>query len=156
MKKKLCLNKQTYIKLSLKTLEVDEKIKYEYGNLIAHCKSPFLTMFPYFDSSHSKETLKQVAIEATLLAMNTSLRQKYTTALKHIPFVCFCFQLHIKVIDVNDNAPIFVQKTYNVTVGENLSLRPPTPVVQVRAEDKDASYNGQIKYTLLEQTEQGN
>lgn len=60
------------------------------------------------------------------------------------------------MIDVNDNAPVFVQKTYNVTVGENLSLRPPTPVVQVRAEDKDASYNGQIKYTLLEQTEQGN
>lgn len=64
----------------------------------------------------------------------------------------YCFQVHIKIKDLNDNSPVFGQKTYKASVAENLSLNPPAPILQVRAEDKDSSLNGQIKYTILDQT----
>lgn len=57
--------------------------------------------------------------------------------------------------DVNDNPPVFGQRTYKASVAENLSLNPPTPILQVRAEDKDVSLNGQIEYAISEQTEEG-
>ncbi|XP_077297943.1 cadherin 87A [Arctopsyche grandis] len=60
--------------------------------------------------------------------------------------------VHIKIKDLNDNSPVFGQRTYKASVAENLSLNPPAPILQVRAEDKDSSLNGQIKYTILDQT----
>ena len=52
--------------------------------------------------------------------------------------------ISIFVDDVNDNAPIFVQKVYNITVPENFEEN--VTFVTVTATDRDSDKNGQIKY----------
>jgi hypothetical protein len=58
-------------------------------------------------------------------------------------------QIHIRVIDANDNAPIFSQKRYQVSVMENLRLDPPAPIVKVHAEDLDEGKNGAVRYSII-------
>ncbi|XP_070600345.1 protocadherin gamma-B5-like [Erythrolamprus reginae] len=50
----------------------------------------------------------------------------------------------IRVIDANDNAPIFSQELYMVNLKENVSKG--STVIQVKATDKDEGTNGQINY----------
>lgn len=38
----------------------------------------------------------------------------------------------IRLIDINDNRPIFSQHSYRASVAENLSVNPPAPILQVR------------------------
>ncbi|KAG6448204.1 hypothetical protein O3G_MSEX005352 [Manduca sexta] len=63
--------------------------------------------------------------------------------------------IHVKVIDINDNPPVFTQKVYKSTIAENLQLNPPAAILQVLAEDKDEGVNGKIEYSILEQSEPG-
>ena len=37
----------------------------------------------------------------------------------------------IKLIDVNDERPIFIQHSYRASVAENLPVNPPAPILQV-------------------------
>uniref|UniRef100_A0A8C4NQR0 FAT atypical cadherin 3a n=1 Tax=Dicentrarchus labrax TaxID=13489 RepID=A0A8C4NQR0_DICLA len=53
-------------------------------------------------------------------------------------------QVHITVMDNNDNAPIFSQPTYDVTISEDTP--PDTEVVQVLASDRDEHH--QLTYSL--------
>ncbi|XP_053279440.1 protocadherin Fat 3a [Pleuronectes platessa] len=53
-------------------------------------------------------------------------------------------QVHIIVMDTNDNAPIFSQSTYDVTISEDTP--PDSEVVQVLASDRDEHH--QLTYTL--------
>ncbi|XP_024937586.1 cadherin-87A isoform X2 [Cephus cinctus] len=57
--------------------------------------------------------------------------------------------VHIKLIDVNDNRPIFSQHSYRASVAENLSVNPPAPILQVRASDPDEGLNGEVWYTIV-------
>ena len=52
--------------------------------------------------------------------------------------------VHISVLDVNDNSPVFSQKLYNVTVknGHDKNI----PLVTLLATDLDAGKNGNISY----------
>ncbi|XP_053522433.1 protocadherin gamma-A8-like [Artibeus jamaicensis] len=54
--------------------------------------------------------------------------------------------VHIKVtvLDVNDNAPVFAQPIYRVTVPENVP--PGTLLLTVRASDLDEGANGEVAY----------
>nr|QTE34337.1 cadherin [Galleria mellonella] len=63
--------------------------------------------------------------------------------------------IHIKVLDINDNSPIFSQKVYKSTIAENLRLDPPAAILQVLAEDKDDGINGKVEYKIVEQSESG-
>ncbi|KAG7251724.1 hypothetical protein CRUP_003331 [Coryphaenoides rupestris] len=54
--------------------------------------------------------------------------------------------LEVKVLDVNDNRPVFETSTYVATVMEGLQVG--TRVVQVRALDPDWGSNGQVTYSL--------
>ncbi|CAH0398993.1 unnamed protein product [Chilo suppressalis] len=63
--------------------------------------------------------------------------------------------VHIKVLDINDHAPVFSQKVYKSTVAENIRLDPPPAILQVLAEDKDEGANGKIEYKIVEQSEAG-
>uniref|UniRef100_A0A914WNI4 Cadherin domain-containing protein n=1 Tax=Plectus sambesii TaxID=2011161 RepID=A0A914WNI4_9BILA len=58
-------------------------------------------------------------------------------------------QVPVKVIvkDANDNAPIFLEKSYHSEVMENSPIG--SHVLQVRAEDEDVGVNGQINYSLM-------
>lgn len=53
-------------------------------------------------------------------------------------------QVHITVMDNNDNAPIFSQPTYDVTISEDTP--PDTEVVQVLASDRDEHHR--LTYSL--------
>lgn len=55
----------------------------------------------------------------------------------------------IKVWDVNDNSPVFRQKSYYASIAENLSLNPPATILQVQADDKDEEESGTVKYSIL-------
>ncbi|XP_047209452.1 protocadherin alpha-2-like isoform X3 [Girardinichthys multiradiatus] len=56
-------------------------------------------------------------------------------------------QIHVFVIDVNDNIPSFSQSLYKVSVKENAP--PGTPVVKVNATDMDEGINGKIMYSFI-------
>lgn len=51
----------------------------------------------------------------------------------------------IKVVDVNDNAPIFGRLYYNVEVPENQEA---LPLFTLRATDPDAGSSGEINYRI--------
>ncbi|VDM53258.1 unnamed protein product [Angiostrongylus costaricensis] len=55
--------------------------------------------------------------------------------------------IEIGITDVNDNAPMFEQEFYNITVMENVTL--PTTVAYVRATDKDNGVNGKVHYSIV-------
>lgn len=57
----------------------------------------------------------------------------------------------IKVLDSNDNDPIFSESSYEVTVLENTS--PSTMIVQVQATDLDDGPNGKVVYDFSLQTQ---
>uniref|UniRef100_A0A3Q7MLZ4 Protocadherin beta-5-like n=4 Tax=Otariidae TaxID=9702 RepID=A0A3Q7MLZ4_CALUR len=59
--------------------------------------------------------------------------------------------VHIEVVDINDNAPQFLQSLYEVPVPENSPLN--SLVVVVSAQDLDAGTNGNIVYTLFQGNE---
>ncbi|XP_071780759.2 protocadherin Fat 3 [Centroberyx gerrardi] len=54
--------------------------------------------------------------------------------------------LEVKILDVNDNKPVFETNTYVATVMEGMPVG--TRVVQVRALDPDWGSNGQVAYSL--------
>ncbi|XP_074058322.1 protocadherin-19 isoform X2 [Macrotis lagotis] len=54
--------------------------------------------------------------------------------------------LSIKVIDSNDNNPVFPEPTYSVSVPENAPLN--TPVLHLNASDPDEGTNGEVVYSF--------
>uniref|UniRef100_A0A673UPM7 Cadherin domain-containing protein n=1 Tax=Suricata suricatta TaxID=37032 RepID=A0A673UPM7_SURSU len=56
--------------------------------------------------------------------------------------------VRIEVVDINDNAPEFLQSLYEVQVPENSP--PNSLVVAVSAQDLDAGTNGNVRYTLFQ------
>ncbi|CAK6446146.1 unnamed protein product [Pipistrellus nathusii] len=56
--------------------------------------------------------------------------------------------LHIKVLDINDNPPEFLQPLYEAQVPENSALN--SLIVTVAAKDSDAGTYGKVVYTLFQ------
>lgn len=52
----------------------------------------------------------------------------------------------VVIADVNDHAPVFVEKSYDVSVSEEAP--PQTPVVRLLATDSDQGKNGEVKYSI--------
>uniref|UniRef100_A0A8B9KKB0 Protocadherin gamma subfamily C, 5 n=1 Tax=Astyanax mexicanus TaxID=7994 RepID=A0A8B9KKB0_ASTMX len=69
------------------------------------------------------------------------------------PVLSGTVQIHVTVVDVNDNAPIFTQKTYKATVKEN-SIKG-TKLTTVSASDADEGSNGQVTYYISKVNEDG-
>lgn len=57
--------------------------------------------------------------------------------------------VYIKIKDVNDNAPRFPHREYDVTVLENIRLNPPMQLIQLNATDDDPGINGNIHYSII-------
>ncbi|XP_060630200.2 protocadherin gamma-A6-like isoform X18 [Anolis sagrei] len=55
-------------------------------------------------------------------------------------------QIHIIVLDANDNVPVFSQSVYEVTVKENIPKG--STVATIRATDLDEGINGEVKYSF--------
>ncbi|XP_053501656.1 protocadherin gamma-A11-like [Ictalurus furcatus] len=62
------------------------------------------------------------------------------------PVLSGTVQIHIIVLDANDNAPVFTQKIYRTTLIENADKG--TKVITVSASDADKGSNGQVAYYL--------
>ncbi|RMB96900.1 hypothetical protein DUI87_26970 [Hirundo rustica rustica] len=60
--------------------------------------------------------------------------------------------IRVVVLDVNDNTPVFTQTLYKVSVMENSSQD--TLVVVVSASDLDAGTNGEIVYSIFQNSEE--
>uniref|UniRef100_A0A3Q1GY62 Cadherin domain-containing protein n=1 Tax=Acanthochromis polyacanthus TaxID=80966 RepID=A0A3Q1GY62_9TELE len=58
----------------------------------------------------------------------------------------------IKVLDINDNAPVFSKDDYSVTLSENAPVG--TTVIQVNATDLDVGPNGEVVYSFSKSTNQ--
>lgn len=57
-------------------------------------------------------------------------------------------QIHINILDVNDNAPVFTRAVYNSTVSENAAYQPPAALLQVQAIDLDEGLYGDVRYII--------
>ncbi|XP_008064553.1 protocadherin gamma-A6 [Carlito syrichta] len=53
----------------------------------------------------------------------------------------------VTVLDVNDNAPVFTQPVYRVSVPENLPVG--TPVLSINATDQDEGVHAEVKYSFV-------
>lgn len=42
------------------------------------------------------------------------------------------FQVHVTILDENDNRPVFTQHTYEATIAENVALNPPAAILKVK------------------------
>uniref|UniRef100_A0A3B4UJA6 Cadherin domain-containing protein n=1 Tax=Seriola dumerili TaxID=41447 RepID=A0A3B4UJA6_SERDU len=60
-------------------------------------------------------------------------------------------QIHVTVLDVNDNAPVFTQSTYKASLMENAQKG--TSLMTVRATDIDQGTNGLLTYSITSNTE---
>uniref|UniRef100_A0A2I3G353 Protocadherin gamma subfamily A, 4 n=1 Tax=Nomascus leucogenys TaxID=61853 RepID=A0A2I3G353_NOMLE len=60
-------------------------------------------------------------------------------------------QILVTVLDANDNAPVFTQPVYRVSVPENLPVG--TPVLAVNATDQDEGVHGEVTYSFVKITE---
>ena len=58
--------------------------------------------------------------------------------------------IHISVIDVNDNLPVFSEKIYNISIKNKESKI--TPIVTLSATDLDSGQNGRVSYHWSHQT----
>ncbi|XP_036379751.1 protocadherin-16-like [Megalops cyprinoides] len=61
--------------------------------------------------------------------------------------------LTVLVEDVNDNAPIFTQDLYQVTLSEHSP--PGSPVITVTATDRDSGENGKVTYRVMSSSRDG-
>uniref|UniRef100_A0A673FLY5 Protocadherin 7a n=1 Tax=Sinocyclocheilus rhinocerous TaxID=307959 RepID=A0A673FLY5_9TELE len=59
--------------------------------------------------------------------------------------------LRVSITDINDNSPRFERAVYEAEMAENAP--PGTPVLQVRATDRDVGVNGQVEYVFGAATE---
>ncbi|XP_037658046.1 protocadherin gamma-A6 isoform X11 [Choloepus didactylus] len=60
-------------------------------------------------------------------------------------------RIQVTVLDVNDNAPVFTQPVYRVSVPENLPVG--TTVLSVNATDQDEGVHAEITYSFVKITE---
>lgn len=54
--------------------------------------------------------------------------------------------INVKVLDINDNKPVFTKLLYNITINEDLPEG--TIIIRVHADDADEGPNGEVKYKL--------
>ena len=67
--------------------------------------------------------------------------------------MCIRDRLQVFVLDINDNPPEFVSRSYFVTIPEETTVG--SEIVHVSATSLDAGVNSEIVYTILEGNEYG-
>ncbi|XP_034663045.1 cadherin-87A isoform X2 [Drosophila subobscura] len=84
-----------------------------------------------------REQIKELTLSVVALDKAPATVQKSATA-----------TIHINILDVNDNAPVFTREMYNSTVAENAAHQPPAALLQVEAIDLDEGLYGDVRYII--------
>ena len=63
------------------------------------------------------------------------------------PIMSSTATVNVKVIDKNDNEPVFTNLTYNFDVSENAKVK--TKIGRVVAKDIDDGLNGEVGYSII-------
>jgi hypothetical protein len=58
-------------------------------------------------------------------------------------------RVFVRVLDTNDNAPVFSQARYTASIREDVDVQPPFAVLTTTATDLDSQFNGRILYELV-------
>ncbi|XP_066507617.1 protocadherin gamma-A11-like [Hoplias malabaricus] len=84
-------------------------------------------------------------------ALDREKQERFTLLLTAVdggdPVLSGSVKIHVTVLDVNDNAPVFTQKLYKDTLSENTAKG--TKLITVSASDADEGSNGQVTYQIL-------
>ena len=82
--------------------------------------------------------------------LDRELKSEYKMEIRAVdPSALMCIQtLEIKILDENDNKPVFAKDYYKFYIRENLPMD--TLIGKVHATDLDAGLNGQIKYSFVD------
>ena len=98
----------------------------------------------------------QFSISSTTGVVTLASSLDYETSTEHIITVTASnpdglrsmeHNITIRVIDENDNSPIFTMNPYRVSVEEHSSTG--TPVITVQADDADSGILGQVSYSII-------
>ncbi|XP_068152287.1 cadherin-87A [Drosophila tropicalis] len=84
-----------------------------------------------------REQLKELTLSVVAQDKAPATVQKSATA-----------TIHINILDVNDNPPVFTRPVYNSTVAENAAYQPPAALLQVEATDLDEGLYGDVRYII--------
>ncbi|CAG4946283.1 unnamed protein product [Colias eurytheme] len=134
------------------TVHADDGDEGEYGEVrysLTGDQSPLFTVDPSSGVISVADNIdRETVAEVRLRVVATDKAPAHLSKSTSVP-------LHIKILDINDNPPIFSQKVYKSTIAENLQLNPPAAILQVLAEDKDEGINGKVTYNITEQSVPG-
>ncbi|XP_057706138.1 protocadherin Fat 2 isoform X2 [Corythoichthys intestinalis] len=85
----------------------------------------------------------------TLAALDRELTSEYVMIVRATDGGSRSCQANVllRVLDMNDNAPVFSSSHYHISVYDNTSRT--TPVAAVYAHDTDAGLNSEVRYSLL-------
>lgn len=99
-----------------------------------------------FDYEQEKEVRFRILAsdgDLTSSSSNTSSSKSHSK-----PLVGSCLVI-VKIIDINDNLPVFDQTQYEYRIDENKAVAG-TKLIRVHATDKDDGLNGLVKYSLVD------
>lgn len=85
---------------------------------------------------------REVDEEMTITGVATDLAPITVRSSTTIP-------INIKILDDNDNAPVFSQRIYYANVAENAAFNPPAAILQVSASDRDEGAAKIVKYSII-------
>lgn len=95
------------------------------------------TKEPSFVLTRNVDREKEEALNVTIVAYDGGEPARFSTLL-----------VIVRIDDVNDNKPEFESQAYDVDILENV-CDPTTPLLTVRATDKDSGANGQVIITMI-------
>uniref|UniRef100_A0A8C8SCN4 Protocadherin alpha subfamily C, 2 n=1 Tax=Pelusios castaneus TaxID=367368 RepID=A0A8C8SCN4_9SAUR len=102
---------------------------------------------------HRDSKLLELVLQQPLDREQSALQQLVLTAVDGgSPARSGTAQISIRVMDTNDNSPVFDQSTYAVQLLENAA--PGTLVVKLNASDPDEGSNGEVRYSFSSYTPQ--
>ncbi|XP_072558070.1 protocadherin gamma-A11-like isoform X39 [Paramormyrops kingsleyae] len=101
-----------------------------------------------------KSSIRNYFTVQTIKMLNRETESEYNVTItardNGVPSLSSNKTLHIRVSDVNDNAPVFEQQSYDVRLVENNT--PGVSIFNVKANDADCCQNARVSY-LLEDSE---
>ncbi|KAM8879835.1 protocadherin-23 [Spinachia spinachia] len=94
---------------------------------------------------------------STTRVLDREERQNYTLAIRACDYgatpLCSSTRLELLLLDLNDNFPSFDRRSYHASVSEGLPAG--AEVLRVSASDPDEGSNGDLTYSLAEDSSQG-